>query len=74
MSMQHTRQHMSLEQYLLLINHSDQHYEYYDGEVSLLAGGHGIMPQSRSTSVSHLIRLLVMMRFADLMLLTNWSA
>jgi len=39
MSMQHTRQHMSLEQYLLLITHSDQHYEYYDGEVSLLAGG-----------------------------------
>jgi Uma2 family endonuclease len=32
-------QHMSLEQYLLLVSNSDQRYEYYDGEVSLLAGG-----------------------------------
>src|SRR5947209_8951508 len=32
-------QHMSLEQYLLLVNNSDQRYEYYDGEVSLLASG-----------------------------------
>src|SRR5437867_11505105 len=39
MAMQHTRQHMSLEQYLLLVNNSDQRYEYYDGEVHLLAGG-----------------------------------
>ncbi len=39
MAMQHTRQHMSLEQYLLLVSNSDQRYEYYDGEVSLLAGG-----------------------------------
>src|SRR5947209_5276631 len=37
--MQHTRQHMSLEQYLLLVTNSDRHYEYYDGEVSLLASG-----------------------------------
>ncbi|MGZ3610109.1 MAG: Uma2 family endonuclease [Ktedonobacteraceae bacterium] len=39
MAMQHTRQHMSLEQYLLLVTNSDRHYEYYDGDVSLLAGG-----------------------------------
>jgi Uma2 family endonuclease len=39
MTMQHTRQHMSLEQYLLLVTNSDRHYEYDDGEVSLLAGG-----------------------------------
>jgi hypothetical protein len=32
-------QHMSLEQYLLLITHPDRRYEYYDGEVSLLADG-----------------------------------
>ena len=37
--MQHMRQHMSLEQYLLLVTNSDRRYEYYDGEVSLLAGG-----------------------------------
>jgi len=30
---------MSLEQYLLLVTNSDRRYEYYDGEVSLLAGG-----------------------------------
>src|SRR6266704_3287544 len=39
MAMQHTRQHMSLEQYLLLVTNSERRYEYYDGEVSLLAGG-----------------------------------
>jgi Uma2 family endonuclease len=39
MAMQHTRQHMSLEQYLLLVTNSDRRYEYYDGDVSLLAGG-----------------------------------
>jgi len=33
------QQHMSFEQYLLLVNNSDQRYEYYDGEVRLLAGG-----------------------------------
>ena len=32
-------QHISLEQYLLLVTNSDRRYEYYDGEVSLLAGG-----------------------------------
>ncbi len=30
---------MPLEQYLLLVNNSDRHYEYYDGEVHLMAGG-----------------------------------
>jgi Uma2 family endonuclease len=30
---------MSFEQYLLLVNNSDQRYEYHDGEVRLLAGG-----------------------------------
>ncbi len=39
MVMQPARQHMSLEQYLLLVNNSDRHYEYYDGEVRLMAGG-----------------------------------
>ena len=39
MAMQHTRQHMSFEQYLLLVTNSERRYEYYDGEVSLLAGG-----------------------------------
>ena len=39
MAMQHARQHMSLEQYLLLVTNSDRGYEYYDGEGSLLAGG-----------------------------------
>ena len=39
MAMQHTRQHMSFEHYLLLVTHSDRRYEYYDGEVRLLAGG-----------------------------------
>ncbi len=39
MAIQPTRQHMSLEQYLLLVNNSDRHYEYHDGEVRLLTGG-----------------------------------
>ncbi len=33
------RQYMSLEQYLLLVRNSDRRYEYYDGEVRLMAGG-----------------------------------
>lgn len=36
---QPARQHMSIEQYLLLMNNSDRHYEYHDGEVRLMAGG-----------------------------------
>src|SRR5947209_4808455 len=32
-------QHMSFEQYLLLVSNSDRRYEYYDGEIRLLAGG-----------------------------------
>ncbi len=39
MAMQPTRQYMTFEQYLLLVNNSDQHYEYYDGEARLMAGG-----------------------------------
>ncbi|GAC1400092.1 MAG: Uma2 family endonuclease [Ktedonobacteraceae bacterium] len=39
MAMRFARQYMSFEQYLLLVNNSDQHYEYYDGQVRLLAGG-----------------------------------
>ena len=39
MVMQPARQQMSLEQYLLLVNNSDRHYEYHDGEVRLMAGG-----------------------------------
>jgi Uma2 family endonuclease len=39
MVMQSARQYMSIEQYLLLVNNSDRHYEYYDGEVRLMAGG-----------------------------------
>ena len=39
MVMQPARQHMSFEQYLLLVNNSDRHYEYHDGEVRLMAGG-----------------------------------
>lgn len=31
--------YMSFEQYLLLVNNADLRYEYYDGEVRLLAGG-----------------------------------
>src|SRR5216683_3321161 len=30
---------MSFEQYLLLVSNSDRRYEYYDGEVRLMAGG-----------------------------------
>src|SRR5712691_8160598 len=33
------QQHMSFEHYLLLIRNSDRRYEYYDGEVRLMAGG-----------------------------------
>lgn len=33
------RQHVSFEQYLLLLNDSDRRYEYHDGEVRLMAGG-----------------------------------
>src|SRR6266851_2212589 len=39
MAMQQARQYMTFEQYLLLVNNSDRHYEYYDGEVRLMAGG-----------------------------------
>lgn len=39
MAMQQARQCMTFEQYLLLVNNSDRHYEYYDGEVRLMAGG-----------------------------------
>jgi Uma2 family endonuclease len=39
MAMQPERQYMTFEQYLLLVNNSDRHYEYYDGEVRLMAGG-----------------------------------
>ena len=51
MAMQPARQYMTFEQYLLLVNNSDRHYEYYDGEVRLLAVGHQIMRRSRSTAV-----------------------
>jgi len=33
------QQHISFEQYLLLVSNSDRRYEYYDGEVRLMAGG-----------------------------------
>lgn len=39
MAMQPARQHLSFEQYLMLVNNSDRRYEYYDGEVHLMAGG-----------------------------------
>src|ERR1017187_8320625 len=39
MAIQPARQYMTFEQYLLLVNNSDRHYEYYDGEVHLMAGG-----------------------------------
>jgi Uma2 family endonuclease len=39
MATQPARQYMTFEQYLLLVNNSNQHYEYYDGEVRLMAGG-----------------------------------
>ncbi|HLG62040.1 MAG TPA: Uma2 family endonuclease [Ktedonosporobacter sp.] len=38
MAMQFAQQHMSLEQYLLLLQNSDRRYEYHDGEIRLLAG------------------------------------
>ncbi len=37
MAMQPAQQYMALEQYLLLVNNSDRRYEYYDGEVRLMA-------------------------------------
>ena len=39
MAMQPARPFMTFEQYLLLVNNSDRRYEYYDGEVRLMAGG-----------------------------------
>lgn len=39
MAMHPAQQHMSFEQYLLLVRNSDRRYEYYDGEVRLMAGG-----------------------------------
>jgi Uma2 family endonuclease len=39
MAMHPAQQHMSFEQYLLLVHNSDRRYEYYDGEVRLMAGG-----------------------------------
>lgn len=39
MAMQSGQQSMTFEQYLLLVNNSDRRYEYYDGEVRLMAGG-----------------------------------
>ena len=39
MAMRSERQYISFEQYLLLLNNSDQKYEYHDGQVRLLAGG-----------------------------------
>jgi Uma2 family endonuclease len=39
MAMRSARQHMSFEQYLLLVKNSDQRYEFWDGEVRLMAGG-----------------------------------
>lgn len=37
--MQPERQYMTFEQYMLLVNNSNRRYEYYDGEVRLMAGG-----------------------------------
>ncbi len=39
MAMRHAQQYISFEQYLLLVSNSDQHYEYHDGQVRLMAGG-----------------------------------
>ncbi len=39
MTMQPAQPRMTFEQYLLLLNNSDRRYEYYDGEVRLMAGG-----------------------------------
>ncbi len=37
--MQPERQYVTFEQYMLLVNNSNRRYEYYDGEVRLMAGG-----------------------------------
>ena len=34
-----TRQYMTFDQYLMLVNNSDRRYEYYDGEVRLIVSG-----------------------------------
>jgi hypothetical protein len=47
MAMQQSRQRMSLEQYLLLVHNSERHYEYYDGEVRLMAGGSSLQQRDR---------------------------
>lgn len=39
MAMQPERQYVTFEQYMLLVNNSNRRYEYYDGEVRLMAGG-----------------------------------
>lgn len=39
MAMQPAGQYMAFEQYLLLVNNSDRRYEYYDGQLRLMAGG-----------------------------------
>ena len=39
MAMPPARQYMTFERYLQLVNNSDRHYEYYDGEIRLLACG-----------------------------------
>lgn len=72
MAMQHARQHMSFEQYLLLVTHSDRRYEYYDGEVRLLAGGssnHGAIALNFGVALD---QTWVTMRFAAPMLQTSW--
>jgi len=48
MAMQPARQYMTFEQYLLLVNNSDRHYEYYDGEVRLV---HLQMPEWSSYQI-----------------------
>ncbi len=51
MAMQPARQYMTFEQYLLLVNNSDRHYEYYDGEVRLMAVGSTInMERGKASS------------------------
>ena len=39
MAMQPARQYIAIEQYLLLVNNCDRRFEYYNGEVRLMAGG-----------------------------------
>ncbi len=39
MALQHSRQYMTFEQYLRLVNNTGRRYEYYDGQVYLMAGG-----------------------------------